>query len=144
MRAMTVKVLPGQKLIDLAMQELGSAEYVWELAVVNDMLPSDTPQTGAFLLLPDVVVNNPLVVRELRRRNPASSCGGADADSAQGIGHWAIGEDFIVGVDDVLGEQPQPEGIGFWAIEDSFIVSADPVNNEGVGFWSIEDDFIIS
>ena len=50
-----MKALPGQTLFDIAIQELGSAEAAFELAVLNGLNPTDDLIPGQELVLPGVV-----------------------------------------------------------------------------------------
>jgi len=50
-----MKVLPGQTLFDIAIQELGSAEGAFELAVLNGLNITDDLVPGQELILPDMV-----------------------------------------------------------------------------------------
>jgi len=50
-----MKVLQGQTLIDIAIQELGSAEGAFELAVLNGLSVTDDLDPGRELQLPAVV-----------------------------------------------------------------------------------------
>jgi hypothetical protein len=53
-----MKVLAGQSLIDIAIQELGSAEGAYNLAVLNGMSITDDLVPGQELVMPDVVNKN--------------------------------------------------------------------------------------
>jgi len=50
-----MKVLQGQSLFDIAIQELGSAEAAFDLAVLNGVSITDDVSTGDELSLPAVV-----------------------------------------------------------------------------------------
>lgn len=52
---MTVTVLEGQSLLDIALQELGSLEGAYNLAVLNGLSLTDSLAAGMLLQLPDVV-----------------------------------------------------------------------------------------
>lgn len=54
---MTVTVLNGQTLADIAIQEYGSLEAVFLLAAENDISPTAILQPGMELQRPDIVVN---------------------------------------------------------------------------------------
>jgi len=52
---MTVTILEGQSLLDVALQELGSLEGAYALAVLNGLSLTDSLAAGMMLQLPDVV-----------------------------------------------------------------------------------------
>jgi len=52
---MTVTILEGQSLLDIALQELGSLEGAYALAVLNGLSLTDSLAAGMLLQLPDVV-----------------------------------------------------------------------------------------
>ncbi len=54
---MTVTVLDGQTLADIAIQEYGALEALPALALANAMALSDIPTPGTALTLPDTVFN---------------------------------------------------------------------------------------
>jgi hypothetical protein len=52
---METTVLEGQSLLDIALQELGSLEGAYNLAVLNGLSLTDSLTAGMTLQLPDVV-----------------------------------------------------------------------------------------
>lgn len=54
---MTVTVLNGQTLADIAIQEYGDLSAVFLVAKENDISPSENLTAGSVLRLPDVAVN---------------------------------------------------------------------------------------
>jgi len=52
---METTVLEGQSLLDIALQELGSLEGTYALAVLNGLSLTDSLAAGMLLQLPDVV-----------------------------------------------------------------------------------------
>jgi len=62
-----MKVLPGQTLFDIAIQELGSAEGAFELSILNGLNITDELVPGQELILPDVV--DPYVQQYLQNKN---------------------------------------------------------------------------
>ena len=49
-----MKALQGQSIFDIAVQELGSAEAVYDLAVLNGLSVTDVLEIGQEILLPAV------------------------------------------------------------------------------------------
>jgi hypothetical protein len=49
---MTVKVLNNQSLLDIAIQELGSADAAFDIALINNINITDDLQTGQILQIP--------------------------------------------------------------------------------------------
>lgn len=94
---METLVLDGQSLFDIAIQEYGSVEAAFALAVANDIGVTDelTPNT---LLQRTSTVNKRVVdYYKLKGLKPATSSIAID-DEVQltGIGYMAIGKNFIV------------------------------------------------
>jgi hypothetical protein len=55
----TAKVRSGQTLLDVAIQEYGSAESWWALAQANNLEPTDYLVPGTTLLLPNLSDRDP-------------------------------------------------------------------------------------
>lgn len=92
-----IDVLQGQSLYDLAIQETGTIENVFDLAVKNniavtDMLPLDTP-----FIVPKKIEKDKNIVRYYNALNlkPATENKGS-IGNAIGINFWTIGIDFTV------------------------------------------------
>lgn len=52
----TIEVKYGQSLFDIALRELGSVKSVFELAFANNMSPTDSPQAGQVLDIPENLI----------------------------------------------------------------------------------------
>lgn len=89
---MTVKVQAGQTLLDIAIQELGSADAVAALAFLNELDITAEITAGQVLKLPEVT--NKRVVRALDEAGifPATHI----SEILEGIDYWGIEYDFIV------------------------------------------------
>lgn len=84
---------PGQSLLDLAIEHLGSAEAVFSLAALNGLSITHRLAGGTSIALPPPTDKQ--VIRDFARRSqkPAANL---DDGSGDGIGYWTIGSDFIV------------------------------------------------
>lgn len=92
------KVMVGQNLHDIAIQEYGTSDAAFEIAVENDMAVTD-------LLSPDKAVTLPEGVnKDVKTANYYKSQGLKPATENKGIVGNAI-------------------GINFWTLEEDFIVS---------------------
>lgn len=89
----SVSVLPGQVLLDVAIQHLGSEEGVYALASLNKLSVTDDLTAGQVLQLPDVVDQRAVHYFFEGGHKPAV---GSDVALLQGIGYWAIFIDFEV------------------------------------------------
>lgn len=95
----TIVVIQGQTLIDIAMQELGDASRLRELALLNNLNITSEITPGQTLLVPDYALDKKDTVKILTNpfNNPAS---GANPNSEiiipVGIEFWSIENDFIV------------------------------------------------
>lgn len=95
-----MRVLSGQTVIDVAMQEAGSAEAAFEIAMQNDLSITDDLVAGT-VLVNNAIVNETVVI-ELAAENikPASDISIIDINniiaSGEGIGWMQIEYDFIV------------------------------------------------
>lgn len=71
-----VVVKHNQAIVDISMQEFGSADYVFDIAVLNGMAITDRLTAGSQLMLP--VINNTTLEKEIslllkkRMNSPAS------------------------------------------------------------------------
>ena len=94
MQSVTVK--DGQTLYDIAVQQLGSATYVFDLAQLNGLAITDEIVSGQVLLLPDVAFEDQATVDYFTKPlYPAS--GDANTDVILGgIGYMQIETNFVV------------------------------------------------
>ncbi|MDR3287049.1 MAG: LysM domain-containing protein [Prevotellaceae bacterium] len=97
---MQTTVKNRQTLLDIAVQEMGSAEAVFELAAANNLSITDEPENGQILQIPqstgEYVPRQIVNYYNVNKIKPAT----------------AIENTIII-----------PEGIEFWAIEYDFTVS---------------------
>lgn len=91
-----VTVLASQTLIDIATQELGDATRLFELALLNGLLPSDEITAGQVLVVPNYAPGKSAVVKALQINNPATRSTVVEQENLEGIGYWGIGIDFII------------------------------------------------
>lgn len=92
-------VLDGQSLPDLAVQQAGSVEALFALAVVNDLSVTDDLTTGILLYQVDIVDKPISSYYKNNRLTPATALTDDDelvAAELEGISYWAINVDFIV------------------------------------------------
>lgn len=84
-----------QTLLDIAMQESGTAEEAFALAVANGLsVTQDLYNTQQLVSTPVV---NALVVNTFKRENRKPATGETLlSDDDEGIDFWAIEEDFII------------------------------------------------
>jgi len=107
----SVKILPKQTLFDIAVQECGSIEAVFEIARTNNLSITAELPAGTIIILPEVYNRTVKKVYQDNGYKPASI---SDTNFG-GIGFWTIGDDFIVG--------GSTDGIGFWTIGTDFIIN---------------------
>jgi hypothetical protein len=86
-------VHPGQSLLDISVQHLGSEEAVFALASLNGLSVTDELTVGDELELPAVIDKRVAAFFTAGGYRPAV---GADVGILQGIGYWAIFLDFEV------------------------------------------------
>lgn len=95
----SVIVLPSQRMIDIAMQELGDVEKLFDIALLNGKSVTEDTAAGISLLVDDYDKSKRSIVQVLRRKGfePAS------ANDLQfpplppgGIGFMQIGTTFKV------------------------------------------------
>lgn len=89
-----IKVLKGQSLFDIAVQETGSVENVFELAFANDLSITDILQAGTEIIIPDTIEKDKNVYGYYNRLElkPATDIGAQKG----GIGYMGIQIDFII------------------------------------------------
>ena len=75
----SVRIMPHQTMLDIAIQEYGDLSAVFLIAEENDISPSDNLTAGSVLLLPDVVVNKEM--QNYCRNNGVSPATEVTADS---------------------------------------------------------------
>lgn len=88
-------VQPGQRLLDIAIQYLGSAEGVVSLAQLNGLSVTDGPPAGTVLKLPAVLDQS--VVNYFKTGGYVPATDDAAVATPTGIGFMAIELDNIVG-----------------------------------------------
>lgn len=86
----------GQWLGDVAVKEAGTIEALFELAVLNNISPTESLQAGTELT--PAMEKNKRVINYFERNgiNPASSDTGSAQVVGRGIGSMMINIDFIV------------------------------------------------
>jgi hypothetical protein len=95
------KVMPGQTLLDLAMQQLGSIEAVFALALLNNMSITNDLTAGGVINY-SLTPYSPRILKVYTDNGykPASGLnipgGGAMPILLSGISYWAIEYDFVV------------------------------------------------
>jgi hypothetical protein len=93
----TVKVLQGQSIFDIAIQELGSAEGAFDLAVLNGISITDELTPGQELALPTVVNKQIASYYANKGLKPATALTLTNMPAALGgIDYWAIETAFMV------------------------------------------------
>lgn len=94
----TIKAGEGQTLIDVAMQHLGEAALLFDVAELNGLQITDELTPGQLIILPDAAIDKLRVVREFSSRGlePSSLYSDDVFERLQGIDYWAIEDDFIV------------------------------------------------
>ena len=96
-----VLVYSGQTLIDIAIQELGDRERLFELAKLNNISITADLVPGTYLNVPDVAIDKKAIVKIFTEpsNKPASgirTCNGELNTDGEGVGYWAIEDEFIV------------------------------------------------
>lgn len=86
----------GQWLGDVAIKHAGGIEALFELAVINNLSPTENLTPGT-QLTPSELVNKRIInYYERNDINPASSDTGAIRVRRRGIGNMTVGIDFTV------------------------------------------------
>lgn len=94
-----VKILYGQTLLDIAIQELGDLERVFEIAVDNNISISDELDEVPVLNVGDYDKDKRYLVQlfSTPANKPASADKAGDVNARlEGIDYWTLGLDFIV------------------------------------------------
>ena len=92
-----IKSTQGQWLGDVAVKHAGGIDALFELAVLNDVSPTENLTPGTQLT--PVTIENKRIVSYYERNNinPASSDTGTSRVRRRGIGNMTVGIDFTVG-----------------------------------------------
>lgn len=96
-----VKILNGQNIADIALQETGNFEGLFDLAVTNGISLTQEVAAGSSLSVNTENINE-AAYRQVKKENviPATDFGFVLYEGSEpileGIGYWAIGIDFIV------------------------------------------------
>lgn len=94
---METLVLEGQSLFDIAVQECGSVETAFALAVANDISLTDELTPGSLTVKASPVNKKVVDYYKLKVLNPATSSTALDGEvQLTGIGYMAVGKNFIV------------------------------------------------
>jgi hypothetical protein len=94
-----VKVLYGQTISDIAVQELGDAERSMELAALNGMSVTDDLSATSTLLVPDYDTTKRNIVQLFSDQANAPASADVSGDNTallEGIGYWYLENDFVV------------------------------------------------
>ena len=96
MQAMS-DVMKGQNLHDIAIQELGTADAAFDMAIINDISVTDLLNPEEGVIIPDNSIRDPKTANfySTKGLNPATENRGI-LGSAIGINFWSIEEDFRV------------------------------------------------
>lgn len=91
-----VTVLPGQTWADMAIQQLGDEERLFELVDDNGVGITDDLAPGTSIVSGRPAANKASIVKALALRKPGSLFKGIDDAALEGIEYWGIEVDFIV------------------------------------------------
>lgn len=86
----------GQWLGDVAIKQAGAIEAVFQLAVLNDVSPTESLQPGARLQPSEIINKRVISYYDRNGLNPASSDIGSSQIVGRGIGYMTVNIDFIV------------------------------------------------
>lgn len=90
-------VLEGQSLFDIAVQQAGSVEAAFALAVANNVSISAEVPAGTKLVNVPIVNTRMAEYFKLKNLKPATYTSNSESEvKLTGIGFMAIGKDFIV------------------------------------------------
>jgi hypothetical protein len=97
MAVKTVKILAGQTMADIAVQELGDVSRVFEISELNDKPITEELMPGSYLTLPVAATDKRYLTQLFSdpANKPASACD-AEAGALEGIDYWALEIDFVV------------------------------------------------
>lgn len=97
---MTVKVQANQTLIDIAMQCMGDASFVFAVAAANGLEVTADLVPGTILQVPEAGLDKKKTVEyfNMQGNQPASllsgEVGGVETD--EGIDFWYVEDDFVI------------------------------------------------
>lgn len=91
-----MKPLARQSIFDIAVQECGSAEAAFDIAVLNDINLSDDLDTSIDLVMPAVVNQKVETYFKTNTIRPATAITLADNIVLEGIDYWAVARTFVV------------------------------------------------
>lgn len=94
-----VSTLEGQTMVDVAVQELGDLERLFEIALANDLPVSDELAAATVLAVDEPDRTKKAVVKMFANpsRKPASAdTAGLVNERGEGIEFWGIENDFII------------------------------------------------
>ena len=92
-----VKIMYGQTVVDLAIQELGDAARVYDIAALNDISVTDDLQPGVMLWVPDPESDKGVIVQVFATAgNKPASDEGMQYTNLEGIDYWAIERKFVI------------------------------------------------
>lgn len=93
-----IKPLNRQSLLDIAIQECGDVEAAMEIASLNGISISDTPDTETELIIPKPRNEKNVALYRAKGVKPATDISTEEQDLATygGIGYMGIEIDFIV------------------------------------------------
>lgn len=91
------RTLYGQTWVDLAMQQLGTEERLFELVDMNDSGITDPISAGTIIQQPALELDKKAIVNVMQSSRPASEKTiSPGANIEEGIEYWAIEFDFAV------------------------------------------------
>lgn len=94
---METLVLDGQSLFDIAMQEAGTVEAAFALAVANNIGVSGEVPAGTSLVNVQVINNRMVEYFKIKELKPATYSSIENKEvKMKGVGYTTIGIDFIV------------------------------------------------
>ena len=91
--------IEGQSIIDIAIAKCGSAEAAFDIALLNNISMTKKLTPGQTLQLPAVLKKDIVDYYQSKGINPATDITSDEFNNTiggEGIGYWAIENDFIV------------------------------------------------
>jgi hypothetical protein len=92
----TLKAIPGQSWIDIALQEAGDESRIFDIIDLNGASITEDIDLSKILMVPAVEPEKQKIVSVLTSRNPSSMYYGTGDPAPEGIEFWIIETDFIV------------------------------------------------
>ena len=92
-------VQQGQSILDVALQQCGSIEAIFEMAALNSISVTDDLLAGNSLVMPEAKDGKVVSYYSINRVTPATAVTANDlmhTIADEGIEFWAIGGEFIV------------------------------------------------